>query len=1468
MFNQKPVSAGLETLINGNVLINEADSFKSVNSLKDKNQFQILKALSNFSLKDALCEFNTYLVDKFNDELYYGWKYDGVKKKLFKDSSQSTSKLPFCYTVFRNFEVPHINDLVNVILMFEKIKKGVFINFYELIQIGPRKIYIDIDLERKEYEKISDKYPDFILFGEILKDQIILNLTEYFKSKNITLDLSQDILLYTSHGPNKRSYHILVDNYCFNDHQEVGDIIFNVQQSLPEEMRKFLDLSIYKSIQAFRTLYSCKENSYLDNNVRFKTFQTEWCYFDQTIRYKYRNDEIRLMDEFSKNRSELDRKKLLMKINLQHAQVSCVQTYYPLQYMSHMVSEKYIERHNKKYSNVEFETITGGVEPQKSNIFKLFNEKLPELKNVYVLQDTSEGLIGLKRKRSAHCPQCRRIHDNVGAYISVIGLHGDVFFKCHRARDYGIDKSIFLGTLFPELKKKVEQNISPEIIQKVNGIGNTTEIIISESQEDNKILENITLLIQGVSETQEKDPNRFTVAQLKTIILSFQPEHILDNESWIYLSMMIFSCCFKMLPKEDKAEIYKIWFEWGFNFPLFKEIYNNYDLSGRETCFKFIGDLWSVLSTYSQNKFTSIELLNWFKEVNPEYFNAFIRKNRGVKTFIYHPIKYTLKDDKKVKVDRYTEPKIKMFDINKPVELIWSKMDTYKTRSLIQFIVEHPEMKWILYPTSRFATAQDAKETLGETGREIVFYTDINKHLNDDGILNEKVIIIIQMESLRKLEYINHAGNKFKLIGKPDLLVLDECTSCCAQISSVTMNGREDSLNLFGHYIQTAGKIIAMDADIDARIVDLLKDLRPDTIHVQQNELKYEGRTMFRYHNRDKALFKLRERLVNGEKIFIICSTKADAHCFESELSGLYKVRCHTSKTSVNDKEELCKVNCLWTKYQVVIITSTITNGVNFCEEHFDSMFIFAANGELAPVRDIKQMSGRVRKISTQNIHTYLTVKNYKCTVSYNKIKQQVFNSSDNYKKQLKNVNDDENSGGNVKQLTVEALAKFQPKFIINDGPGEVIEEDNWITRTHILNIQERNRSKRFFEEEFEFMFEQQGVQIVQNYDEITPEEINWLVSEEEKKLLELQTQQDDEIQEIIPIELREQDFYEKNEVISGETAFEIRQKIDSREATQEETQKYQIYSTVKYFKEKPDYENYKFFENHSDVFINTLVESSDDQNIVETILKMDRNKFVHRNIVNGKLAKWMTMKEFCQMLDIENTSDPFTFDTDVLTNKTLQNNKLIKTFKDEWLKWIHKAQVDFGFEPMEIKSEQVFIERLRRIFKSWTGVNFGAGIRKKHTYSRKRYDVSVYNTSLPDKFIEIKPLLKPWGIEFSNTNILDVPDPTQDKVRYFEKNRTLKWVKRNLPNPELISQIENLPEQESKEILISLFPELEETLDSLFDKDIDEHTIYRIMFELKPSCSIYNSDSTLNYPVLRKLVKKLKPSDTNIILE
>ena len=174
------------------------------------------------------------------------WKYTLYKDKenriLHFDYDSTTSNLIVCkqhthrtFTMFKTYT--HFQRYQEDVPLYERC-------FYELIiEHKLRKPYFDIDIDLTEYTNMN----------KLKADDMILNMIE--KIKDIANELKPKIIVFTSHRPNKLSYHLVVDGIMLRNSHETKEFAYKV---VNKELEDFIDFSVYKPTQQFRILGSRK----------------------------------------------------------------------------------------------------------------------------------------------------------------------------------------------------------------------------------------------------------------------------------------------------------------------------------------------------------------------------------------------------------------------------------------------------------------------------------------------------------------------------------------------------------------------------------------------------------------------------------------------------------------------------------------------------------------------------------------------------------------------------------------------------------------------------------------------------------------------------------------------------------------------------------------------------------------------------------------------------------------------------------------------------------------------------------------------------------------------------------------------------------------------------------------------------------------------------------------------------------
>jgi hypothetical protein len=232
---------------------------------------------------------------------------------------------------------------------------------------------------------------------------------------------------------------------------------------------------------------------------------------------------------------------------------------------------------------------------------------------------------------------------------------------------------------------------------------------------------------------------------------------------------------------------------------------------------------------------------------------------------------------------------------------------------------------------------------MSELKNGFINYRDCNKNHSDVNRL------VIQVESLHKLQ------NDFR---NYDLIILDESESILQQFaSSTTMKERLDkNVIMFEKLMRNSNNVICSDAFISKKTIDMIEILRSHTvIHYEWNTHISQKREAFEYESFENLNAKLEKLLRNGKKVFYVLSSKNKADKLKETIQNILpSIRIGIYSSTEGDRKSLLDVRSSWVLYDLLIITSTITVGVNFDIPYFDYVFMYLS-GFGPSIRDMIQ---------------------------------------------------------------------------------------------------------------------------------------------------------------------------------------------------------------------------------------------------------------------------------------------------------------------------------------------------------------------------------------------------------------------------------------------------------------------------------------------------------------------------------
>ncbi len=302
--------------------------------------------------------------------------------------------------------------------------------FYELV-LGenPQKPHFDIDIDLKD-KHISETEVQNIL------ENLITSIIETLHEKNINISLEKDVCVYTSHGENKYSFHVIINNYCHSNNNEAKGFYLEVCKKLPEEYKLYswIDPKVYSITQQFRCLGSQKCGS-----SRIKTFHETWKFKGNIIKHIY--------EEQTNNPKRL----FLIQLNesLISARTSECDVLPPFGNISSENNTTYLSSDDINMDEAKEAMIL---------LAKSAGIRWKNPKNPFRFDRIEGPFVILKRVKSSKCRICKRIHEHQNPYLW-ISNDKSVYFDCRRTSS---DKKLLIGKLVSSIDEiEEEEEINP-----------------------------------------------------------------------------------------------------------------------------------------------------------------------------------------------------------------------------------------------------------------------------------------------------------------------------------------------------------------------------------------------------------------------------------------------------------------------------------------------------------------------------------------------------------------------------------------------------------------------------------------------------------------------------------------------------------------------------------------------------------------------------------------------------------------------------------------------------------------------------------------------------------------------------------------------------------------------------------------------------------------------------------------------
>jgi hypothetical protein len=325
-----------------------------------------------------------------------------------------------------------------------------YIHFYNFYNPLPDKTFHEIilgDYNQKAHFDLD--MPKNVDHQKVLDETVSAIVAVYRDKFTINLSLEKDILVFSSHGTEKYSYHIIIDNYRHQNNLETK-YIYDLVCEIVGANSVYIDRAVYNAKQSFRILGSHK-----DESDRTKIFNYTWTY-KNTIVKTVVNEDPEIKD------LELLRRSLISETS-----------------DTEMLPVLYVPE-EKVFMPVTFDSV------KLVEILKAYNP-------IFQIASQNGSLVTLKKEKSWECKMCNKTHDSENPYLTV-SSNGMVWFHCRRSGDKELIGKISVTS---EVPKETVDTLPPfegkifdglmtqeQILKKMDSLGTSKPVTRNKKLDD------------------------------------------------------------------------------------------------------------------------------------------------------------------------------------------------------------------------------------------------------------------------------------------------------------------------------------------------------------------------------------------------------------------------------------------------------------------------------------------------------------------------------------------------------------------------------------------------------------------------------------------------------------------------------------------------------------------------------------------------------------------------------------------------------------------------------------------------------------------------------------------------------------------------------------------------------------------------------------------------------------------------
>jgi len=287
-------------------------------------------------------------------------------------------------------------------------------SFFELV-FGelPQKPHFDVDIDVHKYmEKYGDSVDTMV---PTLIDALIRSCIMVLGGLGITLNVNKDILLYSSHGTDKRSVHMVINNYYHDGNDDALAFYWLVVEQISKltdgKYVEFIDNAVYSKRQQFRIL-GCRKIG----TERVKVYHESFLYDNIIYEHAYTGE---ITDS-------------AMKVLTMTAE-SLVSFTAGCQILPSLYVPK-----SSTYIGGDSGDLSDATTSRAMEMIKEVMEEAP-----FKLEEVKGSLLVLKRMAPSYCPLCETVHEAQHPFMYI--TNSKLYWNCRRWLKPGPVPRFFVG---------------------------------------------------------------------------------------------------------------------------------------------------------------------------------------------------------------------------------------------------------------------------------------------------------------------------------------------------------------------------------------------------------------------------------------------------------------------------------------------------------------------------------------------------------------------------------------------------------------------------------------------------------------------------------------------------------------------------------------------------------------------------------------------------------------------------------------------------------------------------------------------------------------------------------------------------------------------------------------------------------------------------------------------------------------